>query len=132
MPKVLLIDDDRHLLSLLTTILVKHQFEVIAAEDGVSGLRQARDGQPDLIILDIIMPGVNGFEVAERLRADPACAHIPIMALTANAIHHWRKKAAELGVDDFVGKPFRIDDLVARARALTMLRGGATNGSVAK
>ena len=130
MPKILLIDDDHYIVSLLTTILAKHQFEIIAAEDGASGLRQARDGQPDLIILDIIMPGENGFEVAQRLRADPVCAHIPIMALTAHAMHYSRQRAAEIGLDDFMSKPFRIEDLVARARALTAPAGKSTNGSV--
>ena len=131
MPTILLIDDDQHLLNLLTMILIKYDFVVVAAVDGVSGLQQARELQPDLIILDIIMPGIDGFEVARRVHDDPVIAHIPVMALTAYAMHTGREMAAEAGVSDFVTKPFRIEDLVTRVRRLTTPASGSTNGSAA-
>jgi len=119
MPKVLLIDDDPHLRKILTNVLFKKGYEVVIAEDGASGLRAAKRQRPDLIILDIIMPGMDGFQVAQRLHEDPTSAKIPIMVLTAYATPYGRKAAVEVGVDDFVTKPFGIEDLVAKVQALT-------------
>ena len=131
MPTILLIDDDHHLLTIMTRILVKYDFEVVIARDGASGLQRARDLQPDLIILDIIMPGMDGFEVAKRLNDDPVIAHIPVMALTAQAMPYGRKMAAAAGVNEFMSKPFRIDELVARVESLTTTAGESSNGSMA-
>jgi CheY-like chemotaxis protein len=118
MPKVLLIDDDPHLQDILTKVLVKNEFEVIIADDGSSGLQQAKQHQPDVIILDIIMPGMDGFEVAERLHRDRRCTHIPIMVLTAYAAAFARNSAEEAGVKDFVTKPFNVNDFVSRLKAM--------------
>ena len=119
MAKVLLIDDDPQLRMILSRILNKNDFEVIIAEDGPAGLHLARQKRPDLIILDIMMPGMDGFEVAQRLHHDPVCARIPIMVLTAYATPYGRKTAIEIGIDDFVTKPFGIDEIVAKVRAMT-------------
>lgn len=119
MPKVLLIDDDPHLRKILSNVLHKNGYEVVIAENGASGLRAAKRQRPDLIILDIIMPGMDGFEVAQRLHDDPTSARIPIMVLTAYATPYGRKAAVDIGVDDFVTKPFGIDDLVAKVKAMT-------------
>ncbi|UCG23197.1 MAG: response regulator [Chloroflexota bacterium] len=118
MPKVLLIDDDPHLQNILTKVLGKNDFEVFTADDGTSGLQQAKQHKPDVIILDIIMPGMDGFEVAKRLRRDRTCAHIPIMVLTAYGATFARRSAAEAGVEDFVTKPFSIDDFLKRLKAM--------------
>jgi len=119
MLKVLLIDDDPQLRHILSRILKKNDFEAVIAEDGATGLRLAREERPDLIILDIMMPGMDGFEVAQRLHHDPICARVPIMVLTAYATPYGRKTAIEIGIDDFVTKPFGIDDIVARVRTMT-------------
>ncbi len=119
MPNVLLIDDEPELRSLLSTILVKNDFAVTFAEDGASGLRQAKELHPDLIILDIIMPGMDGFEVIRRLQEDPSCSHIPIMVLTAIATSYGRQTATDAGANDFVTKPFTVGDLVTRAKTMT-------------
>jgi CheY-like chemotaxis protein len=119
MSKVLLIDDDPHLRKILSRVLSKYNYEVVIAEDGMTGLRAARNERPDLIILDIIMPGMDGFEVAQRLHSDPICARIPIMVLTAYATPYGRKTAVEVGVDDFVTKPFGLDEIVAKVKAMT-------------
>ena len=118
MAKVLLIDDDPRLQDILTKVLVKNEFEVIIADDGNSGLQLAKQRQPDVIILDIVMPGMDGFEVAKRLRRDRTCAHIPIMVLTAYAAAFARQSAQEAGVNDFVTKPFSLDDFVGRLKAV--------------
>ena len=119
MPKVLLIDDDPLLQDILTKVLAKNEFEVIIADDGNSGLQQAKQHRPDVIILDIIMPGMDGFEVAKRLNRDRTLADIPIMVLTAYGATFARNSAEEAGVDDFVTKPFSIDDFVTRLKAMT-------------
>jgi len=119
MPNILLIDDEPELRSLLTTILVKNDFDVTVAEDGTSGLLQAKNLRPDLIILDIIMPGMDGFEVIRRLQEDPACSHIPIIVLTAIATSYGRQTATDAGADVFLTKPFAIEDLVTRAKIMT-------------
>jgi CheY-like chemotaxis protein len=119
MPKVLLIDDDPHLRTILSRVLKRNDFDVVIAEDGATGLRVAKRQRPDLIVLDIIMPGMDGFEVAQRLQSDPISARIPIMVLTAYATPYGRKMAVEVGIDDFTTKPFNIDDIVTKAKALT-------------
>ncbi len=119
MPKILVIDDEPQMRALLQKVLVKNDFEVAFVEDGASGLREAKLFHPDLIILDIIMPGMDGFEVARKLQNDPSCAHIPIMVLTALATSYGRETALEAGADDFVTKPFSLEDIVAKAKALT-------------
>lgn len=129
MPKVLLVDDDPHLRKILAQVLTKNDFDVVIAEDGATGLRAAKRQKPDLIILDIIMPGMDGFEVAQRLHDDPASARIPIMVLTAYATPYGRKAAVEVGVDDFVTKPFGIDDIVAKVKTMTTSRPLAGNRS---
>jgi CheY-like chemotaxis protein/MinD-like ATPase involved in chromosome partitioning or flagellar assembly len=127
MPKVLLIDDDPHLRKILSNVLHKKGYDVVIAEDGASGLRVAKRQRPDLIILDIIMPGMDGFQVAQRLHEDPTTARIPIMVLTAYATPYGRKAAVDVGVDDFVTKPFGIEDLVAKVQALTSAHGMVHN-----
>jgi pilus assembly protein CpaE len=119
MTRILLVDDDPNLRTLLTKILVKNQFDLTCAKNGAAGLEQAKALKPDLIILDIIMQDMDGFEVARRLRADPACAHIPIMALTAFATPRGRKAAAEAGMNAFVIKPFSVQDIVALIKTMT-------------
>ena len=119
MPKILVIDDDPHLRKILSTVLARHNFEVVAEQDGASGLRQARLIRPALIILDIIMPGMDGFEVAKNLRNSPYCAHIPIMILTAFATPYARRQAAKLDIEAFVTKPFKVDELVNRVNRIT-------------
>ena len=127
MPKILLIDDDPHLRNILSKVLTSNEFEVFIAEDGASGLRQAKKNRPDLIILDIIMPGMDGFEVAQRLHNDPICSRIPIMILTAYATPYGRKTAVELGVDDFMTKPFGVEDVVSKVRSMTSAPDRAAN-----
>lgn len=119
MLKVLLIDDEPQMCALLSKVLTNNGFEVIVENDGASGLREAKRFNPDLILLDIIMPGLDGFEVAQRLRKDPACAQIPIMVLTAHATPYARKTATDAGVDDFVTKPFDLENLVAKVKTMT-------------
>ena len=127
MPKVLVIDDDAHMCLILSKILSKQGFEILTAADGQSGIRQALDHRPDLIILDIIMPGMDGIEVAARLRAEPDCAGIPIVFLTAYASSRGRAAANGAAVDGFITKPFMVDEVVETVTALIAAAGSPTD-----
>ena len=115
---VLVIDDEKDVLELLRYNLEKGGFEVIAAKDGESGLTAATAASPDAIVLDIMMPGIDGLGVCRRLREEPRTARIPIILLTAKAGEADRVVGLELGADDYVVKPFSPRELVARIRAL--------------
>ena len=128
MPTVLVIDDDPHMGLILTRILTKHGFVVRVAIDGPSGLQYAKSLNPDLILLDIVMPGMDGVEVAKRLRRDPGSATIPIVFLTAFATAVGRHEARAVNVEGFISKPFVVDDLVDTVKTLC----GAPNGKTEK
>jgi DNA-binding response OmpR family regulator len=119
MPKtILVIDDEPELVKLLDYNLSKAGYLVLSAKDGESGLAAARKHAPDAIILDIMMPGVDGWEVCKRLRQDPATAALPLLMLTAKGEEGDRVLGLELGADDYVTKPFGVRELIARVKAL--------------
>lgn len=103
---VILIADDRaSSRELLRTVLQRAGYEVLEAEDGEQALAQARSGHPDLILLDLQMPGLDGFGVLAELRGDPRFAHLPVLALTASAMRGDREKILEAGFTDYLAKP---------------------------
>lgn len=115
---VLIIDDEPDLIRLLDYNLTRADFLVLSARDGESGIALARKHTPDVIILDVMMPGLDGWEVCKRLRADPATAAIPILFLSARAEEADRVLGLELGGDDYVTKPFSVREIIARLKAL--------------
>ena len=112
--KILVVDDEPEAVELLEFNLKKAGFEVIAATDGAQAIRQARSGLPSLIVLDLMLPEIDGLEVCKMLRRDPATARIPIIMLTAKAAEVDRIVGLELGADDYVTKPFSPRELVLR------------------
>jgi CheY-like chemotaxis protein len=103
---VILIADDRaSSRELLRTVLQRAGYEVLEAEDGVQALAQARSGHPDLILLDLQMPGLDGFGVLAELRGDPEFRDLPVLALTASAMRGDREKILEAGFTDYLAKP---------------------------
>lgn len=122
-PIVLVADDERNAIILLTRIFERDGFQVESARDGQAALEKARSLHPDLILMDVQMPKMNGFEVVEHLREDPATARIPIIFVTAAA-----REAADvahglkLGADDYVRKPYNYNELLARARSKMLAR----------
>ena len=113
MKKILVIEDESDIRSDILKMLQYEGFEAIDAEDGRIGIQLARQHLPDLIICDIIMPDVNGYEVLARLRGDPATAMIPFVFLTAKATKEDVRKGMRLGADDSLSKPFTITDLLS-------------------
>lgn len=119
MPKtILIIDDEPELIKLLDYNLTRAGYLVLSARNGESGLASARQHAPDLIILDVMMPEMDGWEVCRRLRQEPATAAVPLLMLTAKAEESDRVVGLELGADDYVTKPFGVKELVARVKAL--------------
>ena len=102
--KILIIDDEQDLVKLVKEILELEDFQVSCAYDGEEGLKKATSEIPDLILLDIKMPGVNGFQVLERLKIDETTSHIPVVMLTTSTLRQDRDKAFDLGAVDYVIK----------------------------
>ena len=115
---ILVIDDEPDLVELVQFNLKKDGYEVIVANDGQSGVDIALKHVPNLIVLDLMMPGIDGLEVCRQLRADSRTRGIPMIMLTAKAEEADRIVGLELGADDYVTKPFSPRELVARVRAL--------------
>jgi two-component system phosphate regulon response regulator PhoB len=116
-PTVLVIDDEKDLLELVRYNLEKEHLSVIVAADGKSGLEIAQRHKPDLILLDLMMPGMTGLEVCQRLRSDSRTSRIPVIMLTAKSEESDKVIGLEMGGDDYVTKPFSVRELLARVRA---------------
>ena len=116
MSTVLIIDDDPSVLKLLDFAMSKAGFRVVLAGDGEEGLEKAQANPPDLAIVDVMMPGLDGYEVCRRLRADPRTAGMAIIVLTARAQAVDRKVALEAGADEYLVKPIMPDELIRLAR----------------
>lgn len=121
---ILVIDDEKDLIELVRYNLRAEGFEVLAARDGESGVREALDRRPDLVLIDLMLPGIDGLEVCHRLRADERTSRIPLIMLTAKSSEADRIVGLELGADDYVTKPFSPRELAARVKAV-LRRAGA-------
>jgi len=117
-PRILVVEDSNDIAELLTHYLQRAGHDVERLISGGDVLRRARSSPPDLIVLDLMLPGMDGLEVCQALRADPAAAAIPIIMLTARGDEADRVRGLELGADDYVSKPFSPKELVARVAAL--------------
>ena len=118
MGRILVVDDEQDLRWALQYSLSDEGHEVLMAQDGEEALAVVRRQRPDLIILDINMPGLNGLEVCGQLRRDPTLATVPILFLTVRGTVSDRVKGLDEGADDYLPKPFDLDELKARVKAL--------------
>jgi len=115
---VLVIDDEKDLIELITYNLGKEGYDVIAASDGQEGLDVVKRHRPDLVVLDLMMPGLDGLQVCQRLRSDSRTMGVPIIMLTAKATEADRVVGLEFGADDYITKPFSPREVVARVKAV--------------
>jgi DNA-binding response OmpR family regulator len=115
-PRILIIDDEADLVSVLRFGLEIEGFEVISAGDGEEGLRLAREQQPTLMLLDLMLPKIDGYKVCRSLKFDERYKNIPIFILSARSGEQDRKLAMEMGADAFVTKPYEMKELVSRIR----------------
>lgn len=116
--KILIVDDEDHIRELLKFNLEKSGYNVYTANDGLEGLQLAREKQVDLILLDLMLPGMDGFEVCKEIRKDNIISNVPIIMLTAKSEEIDKILGLELGADDYITKPFSIRELSARVKAL--------------
>lgn len=116
--KILIVDDDLDTLKLVGLILQRHGYQIVAANGGGQALAKATTERPDIILLDVMMPDMDGYEVTRRLRADTAVAHIPIIMFTAKTLLDDKVAGFEAGADDYLTKPTHPAELVAHVKAL--------------
>lgn len=115
--RILVIEDESNIQELIKYNLEKSGYKVILADNGTAGLNEALANVPDLILLDLMLPGLDGLEVCKRLRADKRTKRVPIFMLTAKSEELDKVLGLELGADDYITKPFSIKELIARIRA---------------
>ncbi len=125
--RLLVVDDEPNIRELLSASLRFAGFEVVTAADGWQALDRAREVAPDLVVLDVLMPGKDGFEVARELRAGGN--RVPVVFLTAKDATEDRVQGLTLGGDDYVTKPFSLEEVVARIRAVLRRTGGRSNAA---
>lgn len=116
--KILVIEDDLHIQELLRYNLEKNGYEVTIVENGAEGFKEAREGNSNVIILDIMLPDMDGLEICKRLRMDKKTEKTPIIMITAKGEELDKILGLELGADDYLTKPFSVKELIARIRAV--------------
>jgi CheY-like chemotaxis protein len=116
--KILYVEDNDDNVYMLKNRLTRAGFTVVIATNGMKGIAMANSEQPDLILMDLTLPDVDGEEATRRLKADPATKHIPVIALTANAMSADRERAIAAGCDDFDTKPVEMPRLLEKIKAL--------------
>ena len=118
-PRVLVVDDSEVIRELISVNLELEGFEVCTAEDGLDALDRIEQIQPDLVTLDVVMPRLDGFETAARLRSNHATRHIPVVMVSAAAQEGDLQRGREIGVNAYITKPFQPEELVQVVRDLT-------------
>ena len=118
MYRILLVEDNEMNRDMLSRRLLRRGYEIVMAVDGGEGVEMAGSTQPDLILMDMSLPVIDGWEATRRIKAAEATRHIPIIGLTAHAMAGDREKAIEAGCDDYDTKPVELDRLIAKIQAL--------------
>lgn len=128
-PRILVVDDEADLVAVLRFGLESEGFDVIEAYDGESGLRRAQQDLPDLLVLDLMLPKLDGYKVCRMLKFDERFRHIPIIILSARAQDEDRRLALEMGADQYLTKPYEVKELVVHIRQKLRLPPAAANGT---
>lgn len=118
MTKVMVVDDEPNILLSLEFLMQQAGFSVTTAEDGETALQRISETEPDLVLLDISLPGISGFDVLDHLRKDERFARLPVIMLTAHGREVEKEKGMALGADDYITKPFSTQALVQKVRNL--------------
>ena len=122
--KILVVDDEKDIVDLIFYNLQREGFVVIQAHDGQQARELVKTAKPDLVLLDLMLPGMSGFEVCQSIRRDPETESLPVIMLTAKSDQIDKILGLELGADDYMTKPFSVRELVARVRAVLRRSGG--------
>jgi two-component system, cell cycle response regulator DivK len=118
MARILLVEDNEMNLDMLSRRLERRGFEILVAVDGAQGVETARQEKPDLILMDMSLPVMDGWEATRRLKADPSVKHIPIIALTAHAIAGDRERCLAAGCDEYESKPVKFPRLLEKIQTI--------------
>jgi CheY-like chemotaxis protein len=124
MAKILLVEDNEMNRDMLSRRLIRKGYEVVIAVDGAQGLALARSEAPDLILMDMSLPVINGWEATQKLKADPQTASIPVIALTAHAMSTDRDPAMQAGCDEYDTKPIELSRLLEKIKTLLDRKAG--------
>ena len=116
--KIMIVDDDLESLKLVGLMLQRRGYEIVAAHSGDQALSKAKIEPPDLVILDIMMPGLDGYQVCQQLRADPTTARMPVIMFTAKTLVGDKVAGFQAGADDYLTKPIHPNELVSHVEAL--------------
>ena len=119
MPKILIVDDDIIITDLMKMLVSMEGHQPTTVNDSTKAMEAADTVQPDLITLDLMMPGLTGFELCELLHSDPRFANIPIVIVSARDDFESKEKALQVGARDYITKPFGVDDFIGRINSLT-------------
>ena len=129
MPKVLIVEDNEASRDALTRRLERRNYTVIVAVDGLEAVAVAKAAQPDLILMDLGLPGIDGWDATAHLKMAPETRHIPIIVLSAHAMPNDRHQALAAGGDDFDTKPVQFDRLLEKMKTLLMMNRGIEPGN---
>lgn len=116
--KIIVIEDDPLILKLISQTLQREGYEVVTATDGSEGLRKVRETHPHLVVLDISLPGLDGYQVCHHLRSEHATSKLPVIMVTAMSRPSDQRRGFETGADDYLSKPFVLSELITRIRSL--------------
>lgn len=114
--KILIVDDELDALTALKRALESENYNVVEAADGLSAIQKVKDEKPDIVLLDLMLPEIDGFEVCKQLKSDPLYRHVPIIMLTAKGEINDKIEGIEIGADDYVTKPFNLNEIKARIK----------------
>ncbi|MCK4547058.1 MAG: response regulator [Candidatus Eisenbacteria sp.] len=129
---ILVIEDTKSVRQIVAAMLLEEGYEVITAIDGKDGLEMAKRERPDLVVLDVMLPEMNGYEVCCRIKFDEQYEHIPVILLTARRKEADRRKAAQTGADVYLTKPFERDQLMQEVKRLLEQKSGSTANTPAR
>lgn len=124
MPRILIVDDEPNLVLALELLMKREGYEIHTAEDGEKAIAAAENLRPDVILLDVMMPKVDGYEVCQRLRAQPALKDVAIVMLTAKGREVEREKGMALGADLYITKPFSTREVVRKVKEVLAAKSG--------
>ena len=116
MPRILAVDDEPNIVRLIQVNLERHGYQVETANNGAQALTKIKANRPDLVVSDVMMPEMDGFETIARIRRHPRLKHIPVIAVTAKAMAGDREKCIQAGASDYISKPVDIDQLMSLLR----------------
>ncbi len=122
MPTILLADDDPVIIKYLSTLLARHDYQYLTARNGAEAIERAKSNRPDLILLDVMMPEMDGLEVCKKLRSDSSTQHIPIIVITGSMDRELKVKGLSAGANDFLTKPLDRSELMVRVKNLLRLK----------